>query len=104
MRFQSLEKLMNLHDGYRRAFRIDQLQLLLIQQGQDLFLLEAHCPHRGYPLLHADVEGGHLRCPLHGYCFDRTSGELRHASEEPCRNLKVYEVIYRDNEVGLMVD
>ena len=55
MRFLGLEKLINLHDGYRREFKIDQLQLLLIQEQGRLYLLESRCPHREHPLLEAPV-------------------------------------------------
>ena len=34
MRFYPLEKLINLHDDYTRQFKIDHLQLLLLQQLQ----------------------------------------------------------------------
>lgn len=104
MRFQPLEKLINLYDGYRRAFRIDQLHLLLIQQGQDLFLVDSRCPHRGFSLLEATLDDHTLRCPSHGYRFDIRSGQLQYQSEESCAGLRCYELIYRDNEVGLMLD
>ena len=55
MRFQPLEKLINLHDGYRPQFKIDSLQLLLIQERGELFLFEANCPHRGHPLAQATI-------------------------------------------------
>ena len=32
MRFYPLEKLINLHDDYSRQFKIDNLQLLLLQR------------------------------------------------------------------------
>ena len=50
MRFYPLEKLINLHDGYRRVFRIDHQSLLLLQRGGELYLLESSCPHREHPL------------------------------------------------------
>lgn len=35
-------------------------------------LHDAHCPHMGAHLGHGGtVEGGLLRCPFHGFCFDR---------------------------------
>ena len=38
MRFHTLDKLINLHDDYTRQFKIDDLQLLLIQRHVDLSL------------------------------------------------------------------
>lgn len=105
MRFYTLEKFINLHDGYRRVFKIDEHHLLLLQLDGERYLLEAMCPHRGHPLSEADVleEGRQLRCPLHGYLFDLTSGQLLLATEELCRDLRRYELIYRDTDLGLML-
>ena len=48
MRFYPLEQLINLHDDYSRQFKIDHLQLLLLQRAGELFLIEATCPHRAH--------------------------------------------------------
>lgn len=103
MRFLSLEKLINLHDGYRRQFKIDQLQFLLIQEQGQLYLVESRCPHREHPLLEASITGDMIQCPLHGYRFSLTSGALLRAGEEPCRGLRVYLPIYSGNEVGIQL-
>jgi len=104
MRFQSLEKLINLYDGYAKTFKIDSLQLLLRQDDGHLRLFEANCPHRGHPLASASVSGSVLQCPLHAYRFSAVTGEVIQAAEEPCRGLKVYELIYEGREVGLLLD
>jgi nitrite reductase/ring-hydroxylating ferredoxin subunit len=103
MRFYALEKFINLHDGYRRVFKIDQHRLLLVQERGECYLLEAFCPHRGYALDDAEIVDGQLRCPLHGYRYALDSGALRFASEEPCRNLRRYELIQRDTDVGVLL-
>lgn len=104
MRFYSLEKLINLYDGYRKLIKIDQYNLMLIQCDGQLYLLESRCPHRGHPLSDSDINGNRLRCSLHGYEFEMTSGKLLLATEEPCRHLLTYEVIYEATEVGVMLD
>lgn len=103
MRFYPLEKLMNLEDGYRRGFKIDNLQLLLIQQRGERYLIEAYCPHRGHSLAEAPIEAGQIQCPLHQYRFSATSGQLIHFTEEPCRALRTFEVTYEGNEIGLVL-
>jgi nitrite reductase/ring-hydroxylating ferredoxin subunit len=104
MRFYPLEKLINLHDNYVRQFKIDHLQMLLIQRHGELFLLEAHCPHRGHPLAAASIEAGIITCSLHQYQFALEDGNLLRATEEPCRALRIFEVVYAGNEVGVMLD
>jgi len=104
MRFQPLEKLMNLYDGYARAFKIDNLSLLLRQEAGTVYLTDSHCPHRGTPLATATVIDGTIVCPSHGYCFSAVDGALLSSGQEACKPLRVYEIVYEGNELGLMVD
>jgi nitrite reductase/ring-hydroxylating ferredoxin subunit len=103
VRFFLLEKLINLYDGYRRVFKIDERQLLLIQENDELYLIEALCPHRGHPLDSAMIQNNTVRCPLHGYQFALRDGSLRAASEETCRALRRYDVVYRNTDLGVML-
>ena len=103
MRFYPLEKLINLHDSYSRQFKIDNLQLLLLQRQGELYLIEAQCPHRAHPLDVASIDGGVIQCALHNYQFAIDDGRLLHATEEPCRGLRVFPVVYEGNEVGVML-
>lgn len=104
MRFLPLAKLIDLGDGYTREFKIDSLQLLLIQRGGERYLIEARCPHRDHPLDAATIEGGVIQCALHQYRFAIADGRLLRATEEPCRGLRVFELVYRGNEVGVMLE
>ena len=104
MRFYPLEKLINLHDGYRRVFKIDSHALLLLQHDGALHLIQATCPHRAQGLDEAVIQGDQLECPLHGYRFSLRDGTVLRASEEPCRGLKVYPLEYEGNEVGVLLD
>jgi nitrite reductase/ring-hydroxylating ferredoxin subunit len=104
MRFQPLEKLFNLNDHYSRQFKIDHLHLLLIQRPAGLFLIEANCPHRGHPLSDARISGDVIECPLHHYQFSLQDGRLQRATEETCRGLRTYDLVYKGSEVGLMLE
>ena len=103
MRFYVLEKLINLHEGYRKLIKIDEHNMLLVQSEGKLFLIESSCPHRGHPLSESDIVGNRLRCPLHGYLFNLDNGALVKSTEEPCRNLRTYEPVYQGTEVGVML-
>ncbi|MEH6634120.1 MAG: Rieske (2Fe-2S) protein [Halioglobus sp.] len=103
MRFYPLEKLINLHDSYSRQFKIDSLLLLLIQRLGELYLIEARCPHRAHPMDVATIDNGIIQCALHHYQFAIADGRLLHATEEPCRALHTFEVVYVGNDVGVML-
>lgn len=104
MRFYPLEKLINLHDDYMRQFKIDHRELLLIQRHGELFLLEANCPHRAHPLDTATIGDGIIQCAAHQYQFALNSGKLLYASEEHCRDLRTYPLVFEGNEVGVMLE
>lgn len=97
MAFYALDKLINLHDGYRRQIKIDELELLLLQAEGVVYIIQSRCPHRETPLLHGDVEAGIIYCPNHRFGFDLSTG--RHI-EGICAALKCYPPVYEGNEVG----
>ncbi len=103
MRYHVLEKLINLREGYLRCFRIDDLSLLLTEQGGERYLIEAGCPHQGHPLDTASVAGGVIECPRHHYRFNLNSGALLATDGQSCRSLRVFELVYRDAEVGVLL-
>ena len=100
MRFVALEKLINLHDGYRRRIKIDQLDVLVIQEKGRLAIIQSQCPHRHYPLTDADIEAHRIFCPVHGYGFDLETGQPIEAN---CAALTVWEAVYEGNEVGIVM-
>lgn len=103
MRYYSLEKLINLHDGYRKTFKIDEHHLLLIQEEGERFLVESYCPHREHSLIDATVFGESITCPHHGYQFHLGTGDVLAVTEEPCQRLKVYELVEEGRDVGVML-
>lgn len=103
MRYYQLAHFIDLHDGYRQVFQIEQHRLLLIQEAGERYLIEANCPHRDHPLAVADIHSQFLRCPLHGYRFALATGDLLLATEEPCRGLRRYEIVERGTDLGVML-
>ncbi len=104
VRFFGLARLIDMHDGYAQTFKIDHLQLLLIQRNSERYLIEAKCPHREHPLDIATIEDGVIQCALHHYRFAINDGRLLQSTEEPCRALRTYEVVYEGNELGVMLE
>ena len=55
-----------------KAVRVLGLDLVLFRDGSGQFgLLDRDCPHRGADLAFGRNEGDGLRCPFHGWKFDR---------------------------------
>ena len=98
MAYRPLEKLINLHDGYRRPFRTARGEILLIHEAGETVLVDRHCPHRGLPLDSALLDGGCLTCPHHQMRFSLRDGR---ALNGDCAALTVYVVAYEGNSLGL---
>lgn len=101
MTFYPLEKLANLHDDYRKVFAVEQHNMLLLQHEGSLYLIEAWCPHAGYPLDDGVIIGPEIRCGMHGYLFNLASGSCTYSPEGPCRSLKTWDVAVEQGQVGV---
>ena len=77
--------------------------MMLVQEAGERFIIESFCPHQGHSLEHASIQSEQIYCPLHDYVFDIKTGALLSYTEEVCRGLKCYELIYRGNELGVIL-
>jgi len=100
-RFLAIEKLINLRDGYRKRLKIDQWDVVLLQEQGDRYVIQSHCPHQQHPLLDANVEDGVITCPYHQYRFDMNQGINL---EGVCAPLRCYDTVYDGNAIGIMID
>lgn len=100
MSFLPLEKLINLHDGYRKVIKHNALEVLVLQHEGSLYILQSRCPHQQQPLHAADVQGGVIFCPRHHYGFDLSTGQQL---ELACAALTLYPAIYEGAVVGIEV-
>src|SRR5436305_13063662 len=65
-----------------KAVRILGEDLVLFRDGNRYGLVERQCAHRGADLAYGRLEGGGLRCSLHGWLLD-TSGKWLDTPAEP---------------------
>ncbi|WP_439101471.1 Rieske (2Fe-2S) protein [Congregibacter sp.] len=98
MAYRPLEKLINLHDGYRKVVHVSGRQALLFQEAGILRLVDRHCPHQGQFLDAALMDKGMLICPKHQVQFS-----LRDGTPSPgiCPSLKIHDLVYEGNSVGI---
>lgn len=85
------------------ALRILGEDLVLFRDHSgNIGLLGLHCPHRGASLEYADIEAGGLRCPYHGWLFDRTGACLEMPAEPSASRFcaKVKHLSYPVRESG----
>lgn len=65
------------------AITLDNRPYVLFRDDTgSLGLIGRHCPHRGADLLYGRLEDNGLRCPFHGWHFDRT-GQCMEQPAEP---------------------
>lgn len=100
MAFQPLEKLHRLHDGFIQAYRLGQLDILLVQHQGTLYGYKNYCPHQGAPLTFGTIEQGAIRCPLHGLMYNLKDGQPVNGNTGP---LEAVNLVYEGNQVGIDV-
>jgi len=76
---------------------VGEEEVLLVQDGSEIFAIAAHCTHYHGPLNEGLMVGGTIRCPWHHACFDLRSGDaVRAPALAP---LDCWHVEKRDNLV-----
>lgn len=101
MTFHPLEKPENIEDGYRKAFQIEGLSLLLIQVDDQPFLIENRCGHFGVPLDTGELKGNTIVCSQHGISFGLETGEVVNRPYENADPVRTFELTTRDGYLGV---
>ncbi|HEY5237632.1 MAG TPA: FAD-dependent oxidoreductase [Rhizomicrobium sp.] len=71
--------------------------VLLVQSGDELFAIDAHCTHYNGPLAEGLVTGDSIRCPWHHACFSLRSGEALRAPA--ISSLSTWQVEEKDGRI-----
>jgi nitrite reductase/ring-hydroxylating ferredoxin subunit len=69
-------KLGELEDGAKKEVLAEGTKLLLVRVGDNYYACQAHCPHWGWPLVRARLEGIVLECSFHFSRFDLRDGSV----------------------------
>ncbi|MCB0114245.1 MAG: non-heme iron oxygenase ferredoxin subunit [Caldilineaceae bacterium] len=73
--FVKIATVSELPPGERKLVEIEDVRIAIFNLEGDYYAIEDVCTHDGGPLVEGDVlEGGKVRCPRHGACFDIRTG------------------------------
>ena len=62
--------------GEGRVFMVEGEKIAVFRtRGNEVYAVQAECPHRKGPLADGLLGGTTLICPLHGWKFDLTTGQ-----------------------------
>jgi nitrite reductase (NADH) small subunit len=64
-----------LAEGARRVVQLGDRAIAVARVGGVVHAIDNVCPHRGGSLGDGDLQGHHLYCPQHAWCFDVRTGE-----------------------------
>ncbi|MBL8949256.1 MAG: Rieske (2Fe-2S) protein [Myxococcaceae bacterium] len=64
-----------LAEGARAVVEARGRSLAVVRLRGSVFAIDNICPHRGGELGLGDLQGHHLYCPQHAWCFDVRTGE-----------------------------
>ena len=89
--------LSDLDDGKPFAVEVDDVEVVLVRQGDAVHALRDECSHAELALSEGELTPKGLECWLHGSCFDLRTGEP--SSPPATEPVDVYAVDIRDGEV-----
>ncbi|MFZ5445535.1 MAG: Rieske (2Fe-2S) protein [Myxococcota bacterium] len=64
-----------LGEGQRTVVEVEGRSLALARVNGVAYAIDNVCPHRNGELGRGDLQGYHLYCPLHAWCFDVRDGK-----------------------------
>ncbi len=89
--------LSELDDGKPFGVEIDDVEVVLVRQGDTVHALRDECSHATLALSEGEVTRKGIECWLHGSCFDLRTG--RPSSLPATEPVAVYPVEIRDGDV-----
>lgn len=101
MTFYRLLSQAELFDGYKQAFNVNGIAVLLIQTEGKIYAIQNKCGHFGIALDTGYVTGTRIRCAQHGAEFDLCSGKVTNHVVAQCDPVRTFVVVSRDGHVGI---
>jgi len=87
-------------EGTMSEITVEGKNLFVTLNNGQLYCAENRCPHEDIALTLGCLKGNRVKCSLHGYSFDLTTGD---SSEEDVDNMLTYPVKQENNEIYIEV-
>jgi len=101
MTFHKLTSRDQLVDGYKQAFKVGKVSILLVHSAGQTYAVENKCGHFGVPLVTGRLVGARIQCSQHGAEFDLASGQVMNHVVAQSDPLRVFAIVMRGDEVGV---
>ena len=88
--FVKVAQVGDLSPGEMMTVDVGQERVLLVNVEGDVYACEDVCSHAYASLGEGDLNGEEVECPLHGACFNVTTGEV--LSPPADENVRVFEI------------
>jgi nitrite reductase/ring-hydroxylating ferredoxin subunit len=98
MAFKTVAHVSQIPEGRLLAVRVDGEDVVLYNVKGRLHASRDWCPHAGYPLSQSRLQGKYVRCSLHDWEFDVTTGVY---TANPNIHLRCYAVKVEGDDVLL---
>lgn len=80
-----------------RVFKLERIEILVVNAEGEFYAFENRCPHMGYPLFYGSLDGEVLTCGFHYAKFNiKTGKSLGAVTHEP---LKVFRIKIRNASI-----
>ncbi|SMN13604.1 Ferredoxin, 2Fe-2S [Bathymodiolus heckerae thiotrophic gill symbiont] len=83
-------------EGTMVAATVEGKKIFVTLNNGSLYAAENRCPHEDIELTLGCLKGNRVKCSLHGYSFDLSTG---YSSEEDIDNLCTYSVKQQNNKI-----
>jgi nitrite reductase [NAD(P)H] small subunit len=95
----AVARLADLGERGRAVVQVGEVEIALFRVDGRVYAIQSRCPHRDGPLIRGFVDPGPgIRCPMHGWRYDLTTGE----SDRPAK-ATVYPVRVDGEEIAVLL-
>ncbi|MBW2362397.1 MAG: Rieske (2Fe-2S) protein [Deltaproteobacteria bacterium] len=90
-------------DGGKKVVAVNGEKVLLLRKGEDVWAVDARCPHMKLPLSTGKWDGKSIKCRFHGACYSVADGSRTKApwllASAGSDTLPTYSVTIRDGRI-----